>query len=196
MMLSLAAPALAADNFGQFKGEVVAKFLRDGRNIQLTEPFGYVDPAGRQWDVPAGMITNGASVPQFFWTAFPPFTGSYRSAAVIHDYYCETKTRSWEETHEVFYLASRAAGVSEAIAKALYAAVYHFGPRWGSGARMRGLGADAFTTPEQQGEFFKDLDAWIARDNPSLDEIARRLDSGPVPAGIGSKGRARRLSPE
>src|SRR5262245_7013544 len=120
-------------NWGHFKGEVIARFLADGRNMQLEQPFGYVDPRGRAWDVPAGMITDGASVPQFFWLAFPPFTGQYRAAAVIHDYYCQIKVRSWKETHEVFYNASRAAGVSEKTAKAMYGAVYYFGPRWGIG---------------------------------------------------------------
>lgn len=192
-----AEPVQAAGEWGRFEGEVVAKFLPDGRNMELKAPFSYIDPAGQRWDVPAGVITDGASVPQFFWVAFPPFTGSYRAAAVIHDYFCQTKARSWSETHKAFYSASRAAGVSEAAAKAMYGAVYHFGPRWGAGGRTRGLGAEVHRTPVQQGEFFKDLNAWIARDNPSLDEIAQRLESGSAPLDTGTgKGRRRKLTPE
>lgn len=176
--LALSSVSLAGEDWGQFKGEVVAQFLRDGRNMKLEKPFGYVDPHGRQWNVPAGTTTDGASVPKFFWALFPPFTGKYRAAAVIHDYYCQTKTRSWKETHEVFYNASRAAGVGEKSAKAMYGAVYHFGPRWGIGAAARGPGADLYKTSGEQSKFFRDLDAWIGRENPSLDEIAKRLDAG------------------
>jgi len=35
---------------------------------------------------PAGMRTDGASIPRFFWRIIgPPMTGRYRQAAVIHD---------------------------------------------------------------------------------------------------------------
>lgn len=35
---------------------------------------------------PAGTITDGASIPRFFWRLIgPPLTGRYRQAAVIHD---------------------------------------------------------------------------------------------------------------
>ncbi|HXF52661.1 MAG TPA: DUF1353 domain-containing protein, partial [Hyphomicrobiaceae bacterium] len=121
-------------------------------------------------------------VPQFFWVLYPPFTGKYRAAAVIHDYYCQTKSRGWKETHEVFYFASRAAGVGEKTAKAMYGAVYSFGPRWGVGVAARGPGADVHKTAAEQRQFFRDLEAWIARENPSLEAIAKRLDGAGSPA--------------
>ena len=34
-------------------------------------------------------------MPAALWALYPPFTGSYRSAAVIHVYYCDNKERSW-----------------------------------------------------------------------------------------------------
>jgi len=179
----------AAENWGHFKGEVVAKLMPDGRNITLEQPFRYVDSRGREWDVPAGMTTEGASVPQFLWMVSPPFTGQYRAAAIIHDYYCQTKSRSWKDTHQVFYAASRAAGVKEATAKAMYGAIYYFGPRWGRGLAPRGPGATIYKTSEQQDEFFKELNAWIERENPSLDEIARRLEMHGLPSSKGAKGR-------
>jgi hypothetical protein len=173
--------SLADENWGKFKGEVVAKFLRDGRNMRLEEPFAYVDPSGREWSVPAGSTTDGASVPQFFWVMFPPFTGKYRAAAVVHDYYCQTKARGWKETHEAFYNASRAAGVGEKVAKAMYGAVYSFGPRWGIGMAARGPGDGLYKSAKEQQQFFRDLDTWIKRDNPSLEEISKRLDSVGLP---------------
>jgi hypothetical protein len=169
--------ALAQGPFGQFKGEVVAKFMGDGRKMRLEKPFGYIDPKGVHWDVPEGAVTDGASIPRVLWLSHPPFTGQYRSAAVIHDYFCDQKTRTWRETHEVFYNATRAAGVKEDIAKAMYAAVYYFGPRWGAGSPTRGGGALKGLTSEQEAAAFKEIQVWIRKDNPSLEAIARRLDN-------------------
>ena len=167
---------LAEENWGQFKGDIVATFLSDGRNMRIERPFSYIDPGGREWAVPAGMTTDGASVPRFFWTAFPPFTGRYRAAAVVHDYYCQLRTHTWRETHEIFYTGTRAAGEGEITAKAMYAAVYVFGPRWGIGTSPRGPGTDKYVTDDQQQAFYRDLEAWMKRENPSLQQIMEQLD--------------------
>lgn len=42
-------------------------------------PFGRIT-------VPAGFITDGASVPRAAWWLCPPFDGDYDAAAVLHDY--------------------------------------------------------------------------------------------------------------
>jgi hypothetical protein len=171
--VALSFTASAQSGLGSFEGEVVAQFMRDGRNMQLNKPFAYVDPSGRRWDVPAGMITDGASIPRALWLCCPPFTGKYRLAAVVHDHYCQTKSRTWQDTHMVFYSAMRAAGVAEKQAKLMFSAVYEFGPRWGSGDRkIRPM----VSTTEQQ-KTIDQLKAWIEQDNPSIDEITRRIDS-------------------
>jgi Protein of unknown function (DUF1353) len=180
-LVGLTGSSAGQENWGRFKGEIVITFLSDGRNVRLEQPFAYVDPRDREWSVPAGTTTDGASVPQFFWIAFPPFTGKYRTAAVVHDYYCQVRTHPWRDTHEVFYSAMRAAGVSEITAKSMYAAVYSFGPRWGVGAQSRGPGIEKYQTEEQQLAFYRDLEAWIGLENPSLQEINRQLDEGKVP---------------
>ena len=120
----------AQDQFGRFKGQIIASWDAGGREMKLEAPFGYVDPSGLEWDVPAGYQTDGASVPAIFWSLYPPFTGKYRAAAVIHDYFCYAKSRRWQATHQVFYFAMLAAGVEERQAKVMYGAVYFFGPRW------------------------------------------------------------------
>jgi hypothetical protein len=178
VLLTISTQCLAAENWGRFSGDIVATFLPDGRNVRIERPFSYFDPRGGSWDVPAGIVTDGASVPQFFWVAFPPFTGLYRAAAFVHDHYCQVKSRSWRETHEVFYNAMRASGVDEVTALAMYGAVYYFGPRWGIGAGTRGPGAENYRSNAEQEEFFRDLEAWIARERPTAAEIARRLDAG------------------
>jgi hypothetical protein len=114
-----------------FEGRVVTEWLRDGRTMRMLEPFRFVDQLGVFWDCPVGAIVDGASIPQFLWsTTGGPYTGKYRMASVPHDVYCVTRSRSWEDTHKMFYEAMLAAGVKEAKASLLYAAVYHHGPRW------------------------------------------------------------------
>lgn len=44
--------------------------------------------SGKVVYVPAGYLTDGASVPQLFWNIIPPW-GSYGQAAVVHDILCE-----------------------------------------------------------------------------------------------------------
>ncbi len=123
-------PPLTQGEWGRFEGEIVAKFQADGRIMQVVTPFTYIDKNGKHWPVPAGATTDGASIPQALWLAFPPFSGPYRAAAVMHDYYCEAKSRPWRDTHRAFYAALRASGVPHVSAKIMYVAVLRLGPRW------------------------------------------------------------------
>lgn len=40
--------------------------------------------------VPAGFVTDGATVPRMFWSIFPPW-GIYGQAAVLHDFLCTNR---------------------------------------------------------------------------------------------------------
>ena len=120
-----------------FKGSVQAEWLLPPtkgdtfRDMRLLAPFGYIDPRGTHWDVPAGYITNGASVPWGLWNIVGgPFDGPYREAAVIHDFYCDKKDRPWEDVHKMFYEAALARGTSESVAATMYAGIRFGGPRW------------------------------------------------------------------
>lgn len=124
------APALG-DAYGRFEGQFRATFLPDGLTVRLEETLRYVEPHGVVWEAPAGLISDGASIPRLLWSVVGgPFSGKYRTAAIVHDRYCETMDRPWQQVHRAFYTASRAAGVSEAQALLMYYAVYRFGPRW------------------------------------------------------------------
>jgi hypothetical protein len=166
--------AIAEDNYGHFIGKFVAEFGNDGRKVTLLEPYSFVDPTGTEWDVPDGYKTDGASVPTALWALYPPFTGTYRSAAVIHDYYCDAKTRSWQDTHKVFYYAMRAANVDEKTAKIMYGAVYLFGPRWGPGTQPGQHAAPIAATPERQEAVVKQLQDMVERENPDLDDLVAK----------------------
>lgn len=116
---------------GRFEGGVVARWSNDGRTMTLTEAFGYVSPDGRRWPVPAGTVIDGASIPRVFWSIIGgPFEGSYRNASVVHDHYCNVRTRRFRDVHRMFYDAMLTSGVADTKAWVMFQAVDQFGPRW------------------------------------------------------------------
>jgi hypothetical protein len=188
---------------GKFKGDLVVTFFsaETGDNpprrvelIQLLKPFGYTDSAGVDWDVPEGAISDGASIPDWFWAMVGgPFSGPYRDAAVIHDHYCLIQTRKWEDVHKVFYEAALNRGTDETLAKTMYAAVLLGGPRWGTPRadfnvadviRAQVVPTQATTPPSEpqtrsvktDKEAFEELKAWIEQDKPTMDEIRKRVE--------------------
>lgn len=93
--------------------------------------FGYVDPLGVHWDVPAGYLTDGASIP----LAFKPLVGGswdqrYLRAAVLHDFYIRRLTADPESVHRLFFHAMLASGTTPDRAALLYWAVRNYGPQW------------------------------------------------------------------
>jgi hypothetical protein len=126
--LGIASPGQAGP---QFEGELVLKVLPDGRLMELIQPFGYVDSSGIRWPIPKGTKVDGASIPSVLWSLIgAPYTGKYREASVIHDYYCQARNRHWKAVHRVFLDGMKANGVDELKAQIMYIAVYRFGPRW------------------------------------------------------------------
>lgn len=172
-----------------FHGDVVVQWLtHDGsdRKMQLTQPFAFEDDAGLRWDVPAGTVVDGASIPQVFWTTFgPPFVGDYRRASVVHDHFCDVKTRPSEAVHRMFYEACLAGGVGTIKAKSMYLAVRTFGPSWETLATELALPgaptiapgrAITFQSTMELAEFDK-LIKWIETENPSVAEIDQRAEA-------------------
>jgi len=123
-------PGFAAD--GHYEGlPVEASWNATDRTMTLLKRLDYFDPSGVDWDAPAGWKVDGASIPQFAWSIIGgPFEGKYRDASVLHDVACDRKTRPWEDVHLMFYNAMITSGVEGWRAKIMYAAVFHFGPRW------------------------------------------------------------------
>lgn len=130
--LSLVSPALAAPPTpAHYVGTLIYSPNSDGRHMTLVAPFEFVDTDGTSWPVPKGMMTDGASIPQIFWSVMGgPYEGKYRDAAVIHDYYCDVRIRSWQTVDRMFYDAMIASGVDKTEATLMYAAVVHWGPHW------------------------------------------------------------------
>lgn len=103
------------------------------------EKLDFVDAVDFTWSAPPRTLTDGASIPQIFVHMIGnPRSPEFINAAAMHDAYCgignETlktyQSRSWPETHAMFYDALRAGGTPEIKAGLMYAAVYLGGPRW------------------------------------------------------------------
>lgn len=102
--------------------------MRDGsRLFKLERSFRYTSPTV-MLTVPAGFITDGASVPRAFWNILAPF-GDYFEAAVIHDYlyspHNRFKTRA--EADRIFLEAMGHVGVGWLTRRTIYRAVRLFG---------------------------------------------------------------------
>ena len=135
--------SLILSDWGRFLGKVQTEWHDDGRTMTLLNDFGYVDPSKITWIAPKGHKIDGASIPPVFWSFIGgPFEGKYRNASVVHDYECDSKQRPWRAVHRMFYNASRCGGVDATKAKIMYAAVYHFGPRWGTNKGTRPFRTD------------------------------------------------------
>ena len=97
----------------------------------LLKRFGYIDPYGIHWDVPAGVETDGATIPP----GLKPIVGgswtkAYIKAAVVHDFYIRKTTADPKKVHEMFLNALLASDVSPYWATMMYRGVSRFGPSW------------------------------------------------------------------
>lgn len=119
----------AAEPFTNFDAEL--EVVKDARGTELlgkayfkvTKSFRYyLDVDNRDvWAyVPAGFLTDGASVPKPLWFILPPW-GRYGQAAVLHDILCEGKTMfhsevpvavSRKKADHIFRDAMKVAGVN------------------------------------------------------------------------------------
>jgi hypothetical protein len=149
--------------------------------MKLLDDFTYKDPSGKLWTALKGTKIDGASIPRILWSVIgSPFTGGYRDASVIHDYYCQSKIEPWEATHDMFYYACLAGGVSETKAKTMWSAVYAAGPRWKLVKSVTRSGSTVLVAVSRQPscaqEDLEKVDQWIEKDNPSLADLKKKLD--------------------
>ena len=169
---------------GHFVGQVVTRWLvQDGvdRDMELVEPFEYVDALGKRWSVPKGSRVNGASIPQALWIFGSPYTGDYRRASVVHDYYCATMTEPWDKVHRMFLEAVIDDGLSVVSAKTMYAGIRMGGPRWEL-KKTKNLEGNEVMTPipivvlAPDTRQLEDLRQWVERTNPTPTEIDEEVE--------------------
>ena len=81
--------------------------------------------------VPAGFISDGASIPRWAWRAIGhPFDARWIRSALLHDYLCRTRKLSSRETHDLFYKTMRWEKNSWLRATMMRAAVVVANPEW------------------------------------------------------------------
>ena len=61
---------------GRWLSPVIVELLDDGVNVRVVIEFTYEDPDARRWTVPAGTVSDGASIPR----ALSPLTTSSLSS--------------------------------------------------------------------------------------------------------------------
>jgi hypothetical protein len=69
----------------QFEDALLVTPMADGTRWKVAQAFHYTNDAGGIIEVPAGFVTDFASVPRFLWPIVPPF-GKYTRAATVHDW--------------------------------------------------------------------------------------------------------------
>lgn len=88
----------------QFTKILIVSPLSDGRTWYLREEFSYdisFEGSGNTVNVPAGFLTDFASVPRPLWW-FIPTWGRYGNAAVIHDFCYWDQRRGRKESDVTF----------------------------------------------------------------------------------------------
>lgn len=68
--------------------DAAASTLLGDDHWRVLAPFTYLLSPTQRINIPAGYLTDGASVPRLFWNIIPPW-GRYGQAAVVHDLLCE-----------------------------------------------------------------------------------------------------------
>ena len=112
-----------------FTSPLIVSPLPDGRRWKLIEEFDYhVGSETSTWivHVPAGFVTDFASVPWGLWNIFPTW-GKYGKGAVIHDYLYQSKLVSRAAADLIFKEAMGVLGVSEWKIDLMYWGVRTFG---------------------------------------------------------------------
>jgi hypothetical protein len=106
-----------------------SKCFDDHRQCMLTKALVY--SIGRSSDVvivPAGFVTDFASVPQFFWSVLSPHD-RYSKAAIVHDYLYWTQACTREQADNLLDIAMTESNVSFWKQCSIYEGVHFRGER-------------------------------------------------------------------
>lgn len=101
----------------------------DGRKWKVLEEFDYwigEEVTGELVVVPAGFITDFASIPRVFWRILPP-TDTYGKAALVHDQLYKTGVKTRAESDKIFLEAMEVLGVPAWKRYSMYWALRAFG---------------------------------------------------------------------
>lgn len=180
------------NNYGKFTDTRKVEWKRNSdnkRDMILINEFSYIAPKGKKWKAPKGYVTDGASIPRIFWSLVGgPFDEQYREVALIHDVYCDSQSKLWQDVYHIFYYTNRAAGISEFKLKVLYDAVRFGGLRWNkkapsnyfSGCHATGSSQKYIKTVSPTKKISENVAKsaikWIKKNNSSIDEIDQHIE--------------------
>ena len=100
-----------------------------GYKFMLLAPFEYhigQYPSEDVVCVPAGFVTNLASIPRALWSILPPH-GKWAKAAIVHDYLYTTADRPRSDCDRIFKEGMGVLGVPSTTQNLIYWAVRCFG---------------------------------------------------------------------
>jgi len=112
-----------------YKTELMVKSNKD-LTWELLEDFIAMVPPYGEITVPAGFITDFASIPSLFHWFATPTKGKWRKASVIHDYLYFLKEGKRKKADDAFLYLMEQDGVPYFKRYAMYWAVRIGGPRW------------------------------------------------------------------
>jgi len=109
---------------GWFLTPLQLQEMEDGSHFKVLSPLVYCAKPGTFYEVPAGTVTDFASVPRVLWNILPPF-GKHSRAAVLHDWLYQAAPRRMTrgQADALFCDAMRACGVGWLTRRAMYAGV-------------------------------------------------------------------------
>lgn len=117
-----------------FSKDAVIRIIPGG-DWELISPLTYQHPVLGEITVPAGFITDLASIPRICHRIVNPCTTGTRRPAIIHDYlYTGISSLTRKQADRVLYDALRECGINWALANAMYYTV-----RVGGGRYWRGV---------------------------------------------------------
>lgn len=95
---------------------------------RVYEPFEFYlsDDNSDVIEVPAGFVTDLATIPRIFWTILPP-DGKYAKAAIIHDWMYDNALRTKKEADLIFLDGMTVLGVLKWKRTIMYWAVRLYG---------------------------------------------------------------------
>jgi len=88
---------------------------------------------GQWWDIDAGYVYDGASVPKSGWLlSYPPGHSAVLRAALHHDFFCDLRpvTISSLDAATLFHDELVEDGADPERARLMFTAVKSFGPQW------------------------------------------------------------------
>lgn len=150
----------------------------------LAENLEFVDGQNRLWIAPKDTLTDGASIPEVFVSIIgDPRSEEFTNAAALHDAYCGIgnedgpvyKSRTWQETHRLFYDGLIVGGTPELKAKLMFAAVWLGGPRWYP-SNKRNDATMALLPKGLMQQSLRETKQYIERKNPSIPQLLAYLD--------------------